>query len=103
MCLRGVVLNTDGQICLDHTVQESIKTQIDRDHRMEKSFTTSKSGVVVDSIYTDEFNKAESLGEQLAVALIGLGADDILREVRANMPNVSNIQLPTKPSDTIKW
>lgn len=55
-------------------------------------------GVLIDSLYEDELNKAERLGDELANKLIELGADEILNEVRAQLPQVSNIQIPTSSS-----
>ena len=55
-------------------------------------------GVLIDSLYEDELNKAERLGDELANKLIELGADEVLKEVRAQLPQVSNIQIPTSSS-----
>ena len=95
MSIRGVVLSIDGNTCLDHTVNTDIKTNISQ-IETEKSYTISKSGVVIDTLYLDELTSAENLGEKLAVKLIELGAGRVLAEVRANIPKVMNIQIPTK-------
>ena len=55
----------------------------------------SPYGVLIDSLYKDELDKAERLGDELANELIERGADEILKEVRAQLPQVSNIQIPT--------
>lgn len=94
LSLHGVVLNEDGSICLEHTLKAEIKTNIPTVEGVENSFEMSKSGVFVDSRYMDELIKAEKLGEDLAFALKELGADEVLRDVRANLPKVTNIQIP---------
>jgi len=63
---------------------------------LECSYSVSKSGICVESRYLDELLKAEGLGERLAEGLIELGADRVLAEVRANIPQVMNIQLPVR-------
>lgn len=87
-------MNEDGSICLEHTLKAEIKTNIPTVEGVENSFEMSKSGVFVDSRYMDELIKAEKLGEDLAFALKELGADEVLRDVRANLPKVTNIQIP---------
>ena len=59
-------------------------------------YTVSKSGICVESRYLGELEKAEGLGERLALELVAMGADEVLAEVRANIPQVMNIQLPVK-------
>merc|ERR1712025_476720 len=61
----------------------------------EKSYSISESGIVIDSLYIDELKAAEGLGEKLAGKLIELGADRVLANVRANIPKIMNIQIPT--------
>ena len=60
-----------------------------------KSYSISESGIVIDSLYMDELKAAEGLGEKLAGKLIELGADRVLANVRANIPKIMNIQIPT--------
>jgi len=122
LTLRGVVLNNDGSTCLDKTLTTNITTPLsptihttststdqhavgttDRKDTASssasggKTYTVSSSGIVIDSLFLDQLEKAEELGEKLAVELIELGADKILAEVRANIPKVMNIQIPSKP------
>ena len=92
--MRGVVLNADGSRFLDSMVFETIRTNIPIDPNQSLSYTISKSSVAINSLYIDELIKAEKCGEELAYRLKELGADDVLREVRSKLPNVSNIHVP---------
>lgn len=94
--LHGVVLNANGSKHVHHTVEGVLKYEIQRPENTPVSYTNTKFGVMVDSLYEDEINKAERLGDELAYKLIEMGASDILKEVRSQLPTVSNIQIPTK-------
>lgn len=95
LSIRGVVLSDDGETCLDASVEADIRTNIEQ-KETEISFFISESGIVVNALYENELSVAEELGEKLAADLIELGADRVLAEVRANIPKVMNIQIPTK-------
>lgn len=98
LSLHGIVLNGDGSKYLEHTVQNHICCSKERPESLKKTYSMSLYGVLIDSLYEDELNKAERLGDELANKLIELGADEILKEVRAQLPQVSNIQIPTSSS-----
>ncbi|XP_047130126.1 porphobilinogen deaminase isoform X1 [Hydra vulgaris] len=99
--LRGIVLNADGSRFLDSTVSTTLQVNILTDQNEPPSYTVSKSGVVINSLYINEFIKAEKCGEELAYCLKKLGADDVLKEVRSKLPNISNIHVPIS-SDYMK-
>ena len=54
-------------------------------------------------MYREEYQKAEKLGDDVAMKLIELGADEILRTVKQAIPNVANIQLPVPNSGAMKF
>lgn len=96
LSLHGVVLNETGSICLEETLNTDITTYIPDNG--ERTFVCSDSGVLIFSRYQNELRKAEKLGADLAFALKGLGADEVLAAVRANLPKVTNIQVPSSSS-----
>jgi len=101
LSLRGNVLSTDGKQCVDTTVEDNIKYEIERTNTTaEKSYHMSNYGVLIDDLYKDELTKAEALGDLLAAKLIERGANEILREVRAQLPQVSNIHIPSSSTIT---
>lgn len=95
LSIEGVVLNNDGSTFLHAALEADIKTEIPSDET-KKTYSISKSGIAIDSIYMSELLIAEDVGEKLALELIELGADHVLAEVRANIPKIMNIHIPTK-------
>lgn len=98
LSLHGIVLNGDGSKYVEHKVENHICCSKERPESLKKAYSMSPYGVLIDSLYKEELDKAEKLGDELANKLIELGADEILKEVRAQLPQVSNIQIPTSTS-----
>lgn len=100
LSIHGIVLNSDGSKYLEHTVENEVYKRLEQPENNIKSYSMSPYGVLVDSLYKNELDKAERLGDELASKLIELGANEILKEVRAQLPQVTNIQIPT--TSTVK-
>jgi len=102
--LRGVCLSVDGKDCVEDRMSAPINFDLPRpEGEKEKTFFVSNVGVVVDTLYKNEYEKATKLGNDVATKLIELGADEILKTVKLAIPNVANIQLPVANSGTMKF
>jgi len=102
--LRGVCMSVDGKEAVEDELSSPITYDLPRpSDEKEKSYFVSNVGVVCDTLYRDEYEKAEKLGDDVAQKLIEKGADEILRIVKLAIPNVANIQLPVSNSGTMKF
>jgi len=102
--LRGVCLSVDGKDCVENELKTPITFDLPRpEGEKEKSYFVSEVGVVCDIVYKKEYEKAVKLGDDVALKLIELGADEILRTVKQAIPNVANIQLPVANSGAMKF
>lgn len=102
--LRGVCMSVDGKEAVEDELSSPISYDLPRpSDEKEKSYFVSNVGVVCDTLYRDEYEKAEKLGDDVAQKLIEKGADEILRIVKQAIPNVSNIQLPVSNSGSMKF
>jgi len=104
LSLRGVCMSVDGKDAVEDELSSPISYDLPRpSDEKEKSYFVSNVGVVCDTLYRDEYEKAEKLGDDVAQKLIEKGADEILRIVKLAIPNVANIQLPVSNSGTMKF
>jgi len=105
LSLRGVCLSVDGKEFVEDKLSASISYDLPRPaDEKEKSYFVCGVGMVCDQLYAEEYRKAVQLGDDVAMKLIDLGADEILRTVKLALPSVTNIQLPTVPnSGTMKF
>jgi len=104
--LRGVCLSVDGKDYVEDTLSTTISYDLPRPaDEKEKTYFVSDTGCVCDTLYKDEYTKAVKLGNDVALRLIELGADEILRVVKESLPgqNVTNIQLPVANSSSMKF
>lgn len=93
--LHGVCLSVDGKEFVEGKLSVPLSYELPRpDGEKEKSYFVSDVGMVVDKVYKEEYTKAVKLGDDVALKLIELGADEILRTVKLALPSVANIQLP---------
>ena len=97
-------MSVDGKEAVEDELSAPISYDLPRpSDEKEKSYFVSNVGVVCDTLYRDEYEKAEKLGDDVAQKLIEKGADEILRIVKLAIPNVANIQLPVSNSGTLKF
>lgn len=102
--MRGVCLSVDGKDYVEDKSSAPISYDLPRpEGEKEKTYFVCEFGVVCDSLYKDEYTKAVRLGDELALKLSSMGADEILKTVRENLPTVANIQLPVSNSSTMKF
>ena len=101
---RGVCMSVDGKQAVEDKLSAPISYDLPRpEDEKEKSYFVSNVGVVCDTLYRAEYEKAEKLGDDVAMKLIEQGADEILKAVKQAIPNVANIQLPVSNSGTMRF
>ena len=78
----------DGKDCVEDELNVALSYHLPRpENEKEKTYFVCENGVVCDTLYKEEFQKAMKLGDDVAMRLIGLGADEILRTVKEAIPN----------------
>lgn len=104
LTLRGVCMSVDGKEAVEDTLSAPITYTLSRpEGEKQKEYFVSNVGVVCDTLYRHEYEKAEKLGDDVAQLLITKGADEILKAVKLAIPNVTNIQIPISNSGTMKF
>ena len=81
LTIAGAVFSLDGKECLKETVTGTLPDPAVQDGSCPHAVLT-QSSIYVPKGLRDTVVAAENLGEKLAQALIGRGAEDVLRKAR---------------------